>query len=264
MNKRFLNYNDILRAEITTSKRTKKEIINCFLRFEQLINILLKLNYHIDSKESSSEETPGNLFFSFAYGKYLEAPYSLHACHSLMERGHYLNAMIQLRSLLDYFVSCRYLYKHPQHVAPYRSGQKCLVDGKEKWLGTNELYGYFSKNFYDCYYGDMLSCLNHGKGATEIFRIDRSNPQKARVILVPEFNLKYALSIINHLIAIAYGYLSHWELFFEGRTLPLPPELAKERSETIAWLKEQHQQQPQKYPESAAWVEGMSKIIGLS
>lgn len=134
---------------------------------------------------------------------------------------------------------------------------------KKKWLGTSEIYGFFSKDFYDRYYGDMLSTLSHGKGATEIFRIDRTNPQEERIILVPEFNHKYAFSIINHLIPIIYGYLSHWELFFEGRTLPLSSELAKERAETIAWLKEQLQQQPQKHPESTAWAEGIKKIISF-
>lgn len=146
---------------------------------------------------------------------------------------------------------------------PYRNGQKCLIDGKEKWLGTSQIYGCFSEDFYDHYYGDMLSCLNHGK-VTEPYRIDRSNPLEARIILVPEFNLRHSFSIINHLVPIVYGYLSHWGVFFEGWTNQLPSELEKERVETVAWLKKHHQQQKEKHPESAAWVEGINRVIGIT
>ena len=264
MNKRLLNYLDILRAEIVTSEISRKEIGNWFLKFEQLIDLLLKLNYYFDNKKSAAEETPKNGLFSFANSKYFEAPQSLHVGHSLMEKGHYLNAMIQLRSLLDYFVSCRYFYNNPQHILPYRKGEKCLINGKEKWLGTSQIYGSFSEEFYGRYYGDMLSCLSHGKSGPEIYRIDRSNPREPRVILVPEFNLRYAFSIINHLVPIVYGYLSHWGILFEGWTKQLPAELEKELLETMAWLKKHHQQQEKNHPESAEWVQGINKIIGIS
>lgn len=180
-----------------------------------------------------------------------------------MEQGHYLNAMIQLRSLLDYFVSCRYLYNHPQHVIPYRKKQKCMIGGEEKWLGTSQIYRYFSKDFYDRYYGDMLSSLSHGKVGPSIYRVDRSNPFGARVIMVPEFNLKHSFSIINHLIPIVYGYLSHREMFFKERLKKLPTDLEEECKSTMGWLIECHWKQAEQHPESKEWVEGINKLIGI-
>lgn len=181
-----------------------------------------------------------------------------------MERGYYLNSLIQLRSLLDYFVSCRYFHYHPQYIIPYRKGQKCLIDGKERWLGTSQIYGYFSKDFYDRYYGAMLSCLSHGKVGSSIYRIDRTNPQEARVILVPEFNLRYSFSIINHIIPIVYGYFSNREIFFKGWIKALPVELEEECAVTMAWLIEYHKKQIANYPESKNWGHGINKVIGIS
>lgn len=261
--KRQLNYDDILCAEEETSAIARIKIEKWFIKFDQLINLLLKLNYYFDITKSATEETSENWLFAFANGKYYEAPYSLHVCHSLMKKGHYLNAMIQLRSLLDYFVSCRYFHKNPQHIMPYRKGQKCLIKGKEIWLGTSQIYGYFSEDFYDRYYGDMLSCLSHGKVGPEIYRIGRSDPNESRVVLVPEFNLQHSFVIINHLIPIFYGYLVHWEVFFEGWMKSLPTELEKERIEEIAWLKKQHQKEKHP-PQSADWIEGIDKVIGIS
>lgn len=146
---------------------------------------------------------------------------------------------------------------------PYRKRQKCLIDGKEKWLGTSQIYGYFSEDFYDRYYGDMLSSLSHGKIGTEIYRIDR-NSEEANVILVPKFNLKHSFSIINHIVPIVYGYLSHWRILFEGWTKELSSELENECVVTISWLKGHHHKLKENYPESADWVEGINKIIGIS
>jgi hypothetical protein len=264
MSRRLLNYRDILRAEEVTAAIAREKIGDWFDKFEQVNNLLLKLNYYFDNAKSATEETSRNWLFSFAQGKYLEAPHSLHVCNSLMERGHYLNAVIQLRSMLDFFVSCRYFHNNPQHLIPYKKSQKRQIEGKEIWLGPSQIYGYFSKDYYDRYYGDMLSCLSHGKIGTEIYRIDRSNPLEARVILVSEFNLIHSFTIINHLVPIMYGYLSHWEIFFENWTKPVPPELENERIDMVKWLKKLHQEQKEKFPGSTDWVDGINKIIGIT
>ncbi|MFI5342780.1 MAG: hypothetical protein ACHQUC_01020 [Chlamydiales bacterium] len=259
MNKKFLNHAKIVHAEGITTTIARQEIGKWLEKFEEFMNLFLKLNYFFKTDYPASNEHPDDWFFSFAYEKYLEAPYSLHVCNSLMERGYYLNAMIQLRSLLDYFVSCRYFHRHLQHIIPYRSGRKCLIDGKEKWLGPSEIYGFFSKDFYNHYYGDMLSSISHGKLGPAIYRFDRSNPLEERVIMMPEFNLRYAFSIINHLVPIVYGYLSHRLEFFNSRLKELPRELEREISEAVQWLKAQHEKQ-----ERNDWIEGINHIIGIA
>lgn len=263
MSKRFVTYADIVLAEEATSARTSKEIGKWLGKFEGLIDLLLSLNYFFVNDRLAVDDDSADWFFDFAHEKYLEAPYSLHVCNTLMKRGNYLNAMIVLRSLLDYFVSCRYLYHHQQHVIPYRKKQKCLIDGKQKYLGTSHIYGYFSEDFYDRYYGDMLSSLSHGKVGPSLFRIDRSNPIESRVLIVPEFNLKHSFLIINHLIPILYGYLSNREIFFQELLKTLPYDLEKKCQVAITWLEENHRKQAVINPECKDWVEGINKIIGM-
>jgi hypothetical protein len=145
----------------------------------------------------------------------------------------------------------------------YRKGEKCLIGENEKWLKISHIYEFFSKDFFDRFYGAMLSKLSHGKAGVGIYRFDRSNPQDPRVIMVPEFNLNHVGLIINHIVPIIYGYLSHWEAFFEGRRKQLPSELENERIEAMGWLNRHFLKQKDANPESVEWEEGMSKILGI-
>ena len=180
-----------------------------------------------------------------------------------MEKGNYLNAIIQLRSLLDYFVSCRYFDYNPSHLIPYSKQEKCLIKGKEKWLGTNEIYGFFSKDFYRDYYGNLLSVITHGKSELPLYRIDRSNLQSPRVIMAAEFNLKHAFFIINHLVPIIFGYLSHYGTFFEDWKKDLPEEIEQERLSSMKWLKDQHSNNLKNNPECRKWFNSINLVIGI-
>lgn len=106
MEKRFLSHSDIVRAERITANISRQKIGKWLDHFEKLMDLLLKLNYFYKTDKKASDDDLSSWLFSFFNEEYMEAPYSLHVCNSLMEKGHYLNAMIQLRSLLDYFVSC--------------------------------------------------------------------------------------------------------------------------------------------------------------
>jgi hypothetical protein len=88
MEMRKMNYKDIPNAERVTAARTRNEMGKWFVKFEQLMDILIKLNYHYYNTESATDETPENYFFAFANEKYLDAPLSIHVCNSLMEKGH--------------------------------------------------------------------------------------------------------------------------------------------------------------------------------
>jgi hypothetical protein len=260
MGKRHVNYRDILNAETAVTEIASTKMEKWFLKFEELINLLLELNHYFDSDLTAQEETQENRLFVFIQDKYFEAPYSFRACHSLMERGYYLQAMTDLRSLLDYFVSCRFFDSHPQYITPYLSGEKCQINGKKDWIKTSDIYNFFSKKFYDRYWGKMLSVLSHRKLGTSPFRINRENPEKPYVILVPEFNLKYSLAVVNHLIPLFLGHFMHWELFFHGWIKELPGDLAQKRTDAIVWLKEQHLKSKGVNEE---WLEGMNQILGI-
>lgn len=260
--KRLLNYSDILLHEELTSEKSKQEIGKWFSKFEKLVDLLLKLNYYIDTS-SHNEDSPEDWLFLFTHGKYLEAPYSLHVCNSLMEKGHYLNALIQLRSLLDYFVSCRYFHLHPERIIPYMKREQCPIGKKNVWIGTSHIYKHFSEEYYKKYYGDWLSCFSHGKGTESLFRVNREE-SSSNVILVPTFDLKHAFSIINHIVPILYGYLKHREIFFQGRLMSLPLELKEMLDEWLEWLRKFHVEQVIRHPISREWVEQVNQVIGIA
>jgi hypothetical protein len=261
LEKRLLDYSDILFHENLTSEKSGQKIGKWFVKFEKLVDLLLKLNYHIDTS-TPNEDRPENWLFSFIHGKYLEAPYSLHICNFLMKQGHYLNALIQLRSLLDYFVSCRYFHLHPEQIIPFMKGKKVQIGKKMVWLGTGYIYKFFSSEFYKKYYGDWLSCLSHGKGFESVYRVNRTETD-SNVIMVPTFNLKHAFSLINHIVPIFYGYMKHRETFFSERLLPLPVELQSSLDEWLDWSKKFHFEQAISHPASKEWVKQLNHVIGI-
>ena len=79
MEKRFLNFADIIHAENMTTETSNREIGEWLKSFENLINLLIKLNYFYDSDKLASDNDLSFLLFSFNNQKYMEAPHSLHA-----------------------------------------------------------------------------------------------------------------------------------------------------------------------------------------
>lgn len=260
MGKRFVNYRDILRAEGKVESESKKQIGIFLSKLEELIDLLLEQNYYFDSEKSAKNETPENRLFVFLQDKYFEAPYSLIVCCSLMERGHYLDAMKLLRPLLDYFVSCRFFYSNPQYLMPFLEKKKSRINGTNDWIKTSHIYGHFSETFYKRFWGDLLSSLNHGKIGTNLYRVNRKDPHNPFVILMPEFNQMHALFIMNHFIPIIFGYLIHWESFFRGWLKKTPDEFSEKRREAICWLKEEHFKPKGINKE---WLNEINKIVGF-
>lgn len=260
-NKRLLNFEDIVLNEEHTCEESRRKIGVWFSKFEKAIDLLLKLNYFIDVP-AKTEETPAGYLGYFIHHKYLEAPYSLHVCNSLLERGYYLNALIQLRSLLDYFVSCRFFYKNPQYVMPYMKGEKCL-NGNKGYIGTSHIYNEFSGYFYNQYYGTLFSNFAHGKGGEKMFRVNLLS-REAGIQLVPTFKIENAFMIINHLVPIIHGYLKHRETFFQGCLKPLTVDLQEKLSETLDWSLKHHLGQVVRHPASKEWMEAMNQVIGIS
>lgn len=247
MVKKILSHADIISAEAANTALFRQELEKWGRRFEELVDLLMRITALLGEEKPVQGNNPKEWFFAFTRKKYLEAPSSIRVCMSLIEKGYYAHAMIQLRTFLDGFVACRYFHHEPQQVIPYLRKDRCVIEGKKVWLAPTHIYGYFSRDFFDRFYGDMLTGLSVGKVDLEIQPI-------------PAFNLKQAFSIINYLLPIIYGYLVNIQEFFGIR---LPPDLDKECKEAIAWLKEQPKKQADRSAVSQEWLEGIRLLIGI-
>lgn len=260
---RHLQYSDILKAEALVVERTQVRVSPWMSKFTECVDLIIALGYFFDHGVPADMETPEDWVFHFIYEKYLDAPHSLHACNVLMGKGSYLPALVQVRSSLDAVVSCRYFHEHPKQLRPYQRKQRDLIDGKNKWLGSKEIYSSYSSVYYEKYYGDFLSSLTHGKSGPGSFRVQRTSRTEGRVIMVPEFDLRLAFSVINMLVPIIYAYLHHWPVFFKGRIIDLRPDLEAKRQTLEQWVVQYQCSQLKKHPKMKEFIRETNALIGL-
>lgn len=81
--------------------------------------------------------------------------------------------------------------------------------------------------------------------------------------MVPEFNVQYAFSIINHLVPIVFGYLSHYDALFKDWKKDLPDEIEQERLTSMKWLKDQHSNNLKNNPQSLKWFNAINLVVGI-
>lgn len=243
----MIDIHDIIKAEANVILETSTQFSGWSKWFTRIINFLIESN-NFFALPSLKEESGNNFFLVFARENYVEFPYSLYVCNSLIDRGHYLNAMIEIRALYDSFVTCRYLYCNQEHSIPYTKGEKLIKTNK--YLSSSDMYSYFSSDFAKKHYG-LLSIFSHGKFGSKIFRFDYG-AEATKIHLLPYFDKKYAGFIINHLYPLMYGIIRFRPIFFEHCLKPYSSALADEHREIIVFLEECVNSRDQLYP-SEEW-----------
>lgn len=269
--KQFVEFSDIEQAAQIVHNQTFQVIERWCLKFPEMINLLLKLNYFIENHKSESIDSDATACaFTITQEKYLEAPYSMYVCNDLMVKGHYLNALIQARSLLDYFITCKYFHIKPEHAIPYKNREKCTIEGNKKpqWLSMSDMYKVTSTDhFFRQYWGNLLSGITHGKPGTIYFRTKSATSAEGTVVqemlVVPEFHLKNSFAVINILIPLIYGYLTYREVLFAGHLKDLPSELSEEIKETLKWIKNYQDELLKKNPEMEDWVKEINNLCNI-
>lgn len=173
LKKRLISLQDIFLGEKETIKKTNNVLLGCCKYFPICVDSLLKLPYFIGSVEDI--ESPEGNFHSYCHTQYLIASHSFRSCYILWERGHYSEASIIIRSILESFVQIRYLYQHKEKTKIVWVSSDIKMWTMFKFLGI-------SRNFYDRHYGRILSGISHRKIASDIFRVKRKSATEGALL----------------------------------------------------------------------------------
>ncbi len=257
MKKRFIKLQDILTGEENTKGKTSNILLGSCNYLPYCIDSLLKLIYFIPT--TNDTDTNEGIFNSYCHSQYLIAPYSFRSCYILWERGHYSDATIILRSILESIIQIRYLYTHKEKSKIVWTTGDVKIGGMLSSIGV-------SKDFYKKSYGSVMSGISHRKIAADIFRVNRESTTQAKVIMIPEFNSFFASYVVNNFTALLKGYFNFFEILFPKGYLVLKSELTvfDRYKKSINWLDLCIQQHKEEFPKSQQWYKDIEKIITLS
>lgn len=256
---RLLSLEDIIKGEVETYQITHSFLKGIHDNVPRAINVLLQLMYFTGPEKDIN--TLEGEFHSYVWHQYIQAPYSFRACYILYERGHYLNASILFRSLLESFIQCRYLFNHKDRVSAVWSGRKIKVGNKEKYIRIKDMFEEICPGYFDKYYGKQLSGFAHGKIAANIFRVKRKSPMQGETIVIPKFDVDLATYVINNIVALLFGYLNFFPKFFPEGFASLNVNLLDEYNHSKEWLQKGMNSHKKEHPRSLAWYKHMDKII---
>jgi len=254
LKRRLVNLQDILLGERKTIEITNDILLGFCKHFPVSIDSLLKLCYFTGSVKDI-ESLEGS-FYSYCYTQYLIAPYSFRSCYILWERGHYSEAPIILRSILESFAQIRYLYRHKEKI------KTVWVTGNIRMWTMFESLG-VSRDFYERHYGRLLSGISHRKIASDVFRVKRKSATEGRVIMIPEFDSEGSGYVINYLTALMAGYLNFFKASFPEGFQLLEKDLSvfNQYNESIDWLNRSMLQHKKQFPNALSWYRDIDKII---
>lgn len=102
----------LLQTEEETRAATRRELAGEHDHVPIIIDTLFKLPHLIGQLESIN--TPKGEVQAYCSECYVTAPYTFWCLYDLYERGHYAEAVILLRHLLETFVQMRYFWEFPQ------------------------------------------------------------------------------------------------------------------------------------------------------
>jgi hypothetical protein len=257
MEKRLLNFDDILAGEKSTIIDTRNIYKNVSSEIPLALNVLLQLNYFTGN--CPDIKTDEGQFHSYCWHQYVNSPYSFRGCHILWECGYYLESAIIFRSLIERFIQIRYLHKNKNLVGQVWSSIK-PESVKVKKITFKVMFDHIAPGYYEVWYGKILSGFAHSKIAANIFRIKRSSPTNGKVIMMPSFDERGSM-VINNVISLLFGYLKFFPIFFPLGFKTVPDDLLKEYNESVSYFQKFMDGFKNKFPKSLLWFKYMDKII---
>jgi len=259
MKKKYVSLADMKNEEIKTCQVTHGFLKGVNDNVPKAIDVLLQSMYFIvHDKDVNTLESN---FHSYAWHRYMEAPYSFRACYILYEKGYYLNACILLRSLLESFIQSRYLFNHKDQVSTVWAGKKLNVGKKEKYITFKGMFEEISPGFYENFYGRTLAGFAHGKIGANIFRIKKISSAKSETRMLPKFDVDLATYVINQVVAFLYGYLHFFPVFFDKMFDKMPQDLFSKYWYSRSWLQRCMDSHKKANPRSADWYRVLNRII---
>lgn len=243
----YFNLRHIIESEARTQTTTRKTLQGIRDNIPDIINLLCKSAYFFG--ELDDVNTSRGYHQSMCCTHYFQIPYSFWVLYDLYEKGHYLEANIIIRHLVEAFIQIKYFNKYPERVEKQfiRKNFKAMFDE-------------FAPGYYEDYY-HLLCDAAHGVLFKDLCRVDRKVKPEGRVRMGCEFNVFFATAVINCCVVLLYGFLNIYEVVFPKSTInndELVYQLLQDRK---AWLMSAMESHRKKNPKTEDWYEYFFKMI---
>jgi hypothetical protein len=249
--RRLFGIDDLLASEATVAAATDQLLDVVVRNYRGLIDVLLNLPYFWGQPEDT--ETTEGSFRAYARGHYLQAPYTLWTTFSIGRSGHYLEATVLLRYLLEVVIQLRFFQRYPEELAAQFTPGRGI-----RFL---RMFDEFAPGYYKEYYGNVFSALAHGKTGPFLFRYERQETGAHRIRMGCEYDHDSATMVMNHVLVLTFSFFNLFQLYFPGNTLASNSEIAADVSDNIRWLESLMLAHKTGFPSSLSWYEHMDKIV---
>ncbi len=221
----------VLQTEQETIVKTRETLAGIHQNVPPLLDLMFRMPYCLGLLEDPS--TPQGMAEWYCSISYTTAPYTFHCCYDLYEKGHYAEATILLRSLLENLVQMRFFILHPEKCKGH------MMREKGKAVSFSKMFEILSPGFnsvYERYYGNQLSATSHAGICKALFRHEFRRGGNHKIWVGNEYIEKFAGYVINQCVAFLYGYLKLFPHAFPKNILSSRPDVARNLEVGLNWL----------------------------
>ncbi len=234
-----------IRTENETEIYTKEYSKTISEELPQVLDVLFKITYYTEKLDSGKIN-----FKSYCNDHYMQAPYTFKCLLNIFIAGYYNEVMIMLRHLYEVLAKLKYFYKHEDKLQGYLHGD---------WIPESKFFRLDSDDtFYKIDY-NFLSRFAHGKDLFTVYRTKRPNFKE--FVLGNHFDKEFVDFILIQIIALIYGYLNCYVLFFPDNEICKDSIFSELYNETINGLEGIMAWHKQNNPESINWYSSIDKFI---
>jgi len=232
-------------SEKVTAHSTRKYSKAINEELPLIIDVLFKITHFTEQLDTSKIN-----FKSYCNDHYVQAPYTFNCLYNIFISGYYNEVMIILRHLYEVLAKLKYFYKYEDKLEPYLNGA-WISESKFLKLDSDDS---FLKTDYD-----ILSRFAHGRDLFTVFRTKK--PKFKKFIAGNYFDKETVNFILMQIIALLYGYLNCYVLFFPNNKMDTDSNFSDIYSKTIAGLNDMMEWHKKNNPQSVECYSNIKKYI---
>ncbi len=245
---------ELEKSEILTINSIKINLPGIYQLIPNIINLLFY--YSTSYGKIENPETALGSFQSFSADRYITLPYTIKTIYDQWQKGYYLECCILLRHLVEIFIQIKYFNKFPEKLLNH-----LIASSRKNRISFVVMFNEFDKNFYNYYYGNILSNMSHGGILSSYSRIKRSTPNDEKIIRWNEYIAPDASFVINQLLIFLYGYIQIFSIIFKNNTKDLKSSVPVLEDNIKSSLEKWWKDYKINYPKYNHWTECIDNII---
>lgn len=226
-NDNLINLQYQKKCEDEVCRHTTQQDAKGLASLTNLINMFFRLSYCCNEPAVTSQYD--QYFLHVAAFTYYRLPYTLRSVQQLWMQGHYLEAVVLLRHLLEGLVALRYFDSRRDKVkAHYDFTSK---NGKIQW---KQMFDACAPGLYE-YYGRISNMAHGGLRANDFWTYETSQTQPG-ILVGSKFILDLANYVYVHAGIVSYGYLNHVSTFFPSVDSRIDATTLQRKTEMLHYL----------------------------